>query len=214
MKAVSQSSGSRPIRAAALMGNPRACLAGGKRSDEERDGERAEAEENAQNVQRRAALLPLMEVARQRVGPSVEASAAETEDDRRAEDEAVARGPRQDEEGRGDEQGRNGQDRLEAKAVDEGSEEQCRDQHGEVHGQEEVPRRALAEADALEERRQDRPQDGHDDAENEDAGPSRSLEARGPGGIGAMASRQGHLPLPDFFAGLFAAFRGTLKGRA
>ena len=131
-----------------------------------------------------AALVPLVEVARQGVGPAVEPAAAEAEDDRRGEDAPVAGRPGEQQEGAGDEKGRDGQQRLEAEAVDEGAEEERRDEHGEVHRQEEVAGRARAEADALEERGQDGAQDGHDDAEDEDARPGRGLEPGDSGGAG------------------------------
>ncbi len=183
-------------------------------ADEERDGERPEAEEDAQDVERGGPLLPFVKVARQGVGPAVEPAPAEAEDDRRGQDRPVAGRPREQQKGAGDEQGRDGQHGLEAEAVDERAEEERRDQHGEVHRQEEGAGRARPEADALEERGQDGAQDGHDDAEDEDAGPGRGLEPGDAGGNGTARGVHGHRPFAAFRTGLRTVFLAALKGRA
>jgi hypothetical protein len=183
-------------------------------ADEERDGERPEAEKDAQHVERGGPLVPLVEVARQGVGPAVEPAPAEAEDDRRGQDRPVAGGPREQQKSAGDEESRDGQHGLESEAVDEGAEEERRDQHGEVHRQKEGTGRARPEADALEERGQDGAQDGHDDAEDEDAGPGRGLEPGDAGGSGTAGGVHGHRPFAAFRTRVRTVFLAALKGRA
>ena len=162
---------------------------------------------DAQDVEGGTALVPFVDVARQGVRPAVEPAAPEAENNHRDKDEAVGRSAGQQQKGAGDEEGRNGQERLEAEAVDQGTEEEGRDEHGEIHGQEEVAGRARAEPDPVEERGQDGPQDGHNDAEDEDPGPSRELEPRNAGGAGPIGCAHGRLSLPQ-------DLRFALNGRA
>ena len=176
-----------------------------QRADEEGDGQGAEAEEDAEDVEGGAASLAFVKVARQGVRAAVEPAPAEAEDDRRREDGPVARGPGEQEERQGDENGRDGQERLEAEAVGERAEKDRRDEHGEVHGQEQAAGRARPEPYAVEERGQDGPQDGHDDAEDEDPGPGRGLEPGRAGRAGPVGPAHGR---PPFVRGLRAALNG------
>ena len=93
-------------------------------ADEEGHEQGAEAEEDAEDVQGRAALLAFVEIARQGVGPAVEGRR------RRGRGRPPRRGRgRRSRPARGARKaaatssGRNGQDGLEAEAVDDGPEE-------------------------------------------------------------------------------------------